>query len=104
MDAAIIAHSIWYFLEGVESRKGDFPIGSKKDYLRFTVVLDDTNQELVFYKSNKSDRWWLEVPYPPNEFSKFERHHLVPCNQFDYDNAMNNELPNIWWKTYQKLG
>jgi hypothetical protein len=104
MDASIVAHGIWYFLEGVENRKGDFPIGSKKDYLRFNVVLEEANQELVFYKSNKSDRWWLEVPYPPNEFSKFERHHLVPCNQSDYDHAMNNELPNIWWKTYQKLG
>jgi formiminoglutamase len=46
----------------------------------------------------------MEVPYPTSEFSKFERHHLVPCNKTDYDNAMKNEMPDLWWRTYQKLG
>jgi hypothetical protein len=103
-DAAIVAHIIWYLLDGIAARKGDFPIGSKKEYMRFTVVMDNEFQELVFYKSNKSDRWWMEVPYPPSEHVKFERHHLVPCNQHDYENAMKNELPDLWWSTYQKLG
>lgn len=103
-EAQIIAHVLWYFIDGVQNRMGDFPVGSKKDYLRFSVVLDNEDQSLVFYKSNKSDRWWMEVPYPPNENSKFDRHHMVPCDQKDYENAMNNELPDLWWRTYQKLG
>lgn len=100
----IIAHLLWYFLEGLQNRMGDFPVGSKKDYLRFTVVQEKDELTLVFYKSNKSDRWWMEVPYPPTEHRKLERHHLVPCDQWDYENAMKNELPDLWWKTYQKLG
>lgn len=103
-DASIVAHIVWYLLDGIAARKGDFPIGSKKEYMRFTVVMDNEFQELVFFKSNKSDRWWMEVPYPPSEHVKFERHHLVPCNQHDYENAMQNELPDLWWRTYQKLG
>jgi hypothetical protein len=103
-DAALVAHTLWYFMEGIEERKGDFPVGSKKDYLRFTVVMENEFKELVFYKSNKTDRWWMEVPYPSSESKKFERHHLVPCDKLDYDNAMNNELPDLWWRTYQKLG
>ena len=103
-DASIVGHLLWYLIEGIESRKGDFPIGSKKDYKRFTVMMENEFNELVFYKSNKSDRWWMEVPHPPSEQIKFERHHLVPCNQQDYENAMQNELPDLWWKTYQKLG
>lgn len=103
-DHSIVAHTIWYFLEGMEERKGDFPVGSKKDYLRFTVVLDGEFKEMVFYKSNKTERWWMEVPYPPNDVMKFERHHLVPCDKEDYENAMHNEIPDLWWKTYQKLG
>lgn len=103
-DGEIVAHILWYLMDGIESRKGDFPMGSKKDYLRFTVVMDNEFQELTFYKSNKSDRWWMEVPYPPSEQVKFERHHLIPCNQHDYENAMKNELPDLWWRTYQKLG
>lgn len=101
--SALLAQIIWYFIDGVENRIGDFPIGSKKDYYRFSVHLDDFKDELVFFKSNKSERWWLEVPYPPEKGRGFDRHHLVPCNQKDYENAMKNEMPNLWWKTYQKL-
>jgi formiminoglutamase len=100
----LVAEIIWYFIDGVVKRKGDFPIGSKKDYLRFTVMLEAIKDEIVFYKSNKSERWWMEVPYPPQKHSKYERHHLVPCDAGDYERAINNEMPDLWWKTYQKLG
>ncbi|MFM6933902.1 MAG: formimidoylglutamase [Flavobacteriales bacterium] len=100
----LLAEMIWYFIQGVMSRKGDFPIGSKTEYTRFTVFLEESNREIIFYKSNKSARWWMEVPYPPQSGTRYERHHMVPCNKLDYDNAMNNEMPDLWWKTYQKLG
>ena len=100
----LIAQFIWYFIDGVSQRKGDFPIGSKKDYTKFSVNLEDFQEELIFYKSDKSDRWWMEVPYPPQQGIKFERHHLIPCDLRDYEKAMKNEVPNLWWKTYQKLG
>ena len=102
--AALLAEGIWYFLQGYFARVGDFPFGSKTDYTKFTVFMDQVSRELVFFKSNKSARWWMEVPYPPQQGSRYQRHHLVPCNKSDYDNAMNNELPDLWWKTYQKLG
>lgn len=100
----LIAQIFWYFMDGVAMRKGDFPIGSKKDYTRFSVHLDDFKDEIVFYKSDKSGRWWMEVPYPPQDQNKYERHHLIPCDYSDYEMAMKNEIPNLWWKTYQKLG
>ncbi len=99
----LIANMIWYFSDGYFSRWGDFPMGSKSDYKKFTVVLEEGNYTIVFFKSHKSDRWWMEVPYPPREGKRYERHHLVPCNKFDYDRAMKNEMPDLWWKTYQKL-
>ena len=99
----LIAQIIWYFIDGVSQRKGDFPIGSKKDYLKFSVTLENYENDIVFYKSNKTARWWMEVPYPTTEASKYERHHLVPCNLSDYEMAMKNEIPDLWWRTYQKL-
>jgi hypothetical protein len=91
-------------MDGVSQRVGDFPIGSKKEYTKFTVFLEEIRHDLVFLKSNKSDRWWMEVPYPPKEGLKYERHHLVPCNRRDYDLALGNDIPDLWWRTYQKLG
>ncbi len=99
----LMADIIWYFCDGFYSRWGDFPMGSKSNYKRFSVVLEEGKYTIVFFKSNKSDRWWMEVPYPPAEGKKYERHHLVPCNKEDYDKAMKNEMPDLWWKTYQKL-
>ena len=101
---ALVAQLIWYFIDGVFNRFGDFPIGSKKEYIKFTVFLDEINHELVFFKSNKSDRWWMEVPYPSKKGVKFDRHHLVPCNKLEYDNALKGEIPDLWWRTFQKLG
>ena len=99
----LLAEIVWYFIDGFAQRKADFPIGSKAQYMRYIVAMDDFEEEIIFYKSNKSDRWWLEVPYPPQEGMKYERHHLIPCDYEDYEKAMNNELPDLWWKTYQKL-
>lgn len=99
----LLAQIIWYFIDGIENRTGDFPMGSKKDYVKFTVFIEESGHEIAFYKSNKSARWWMEVPYPAKEGSKYERHHMAPCDKEDYDNAMNNVIPDLWWKTYQKL-
>ena len=99
----LLAEIIWYFTDGYAERKADFPLGSKKDYTQFIVTMENMDNDIIFYRSNKSDRWWLEVPYPPQEGMKYERHHLIPCDHADYEKAMNNELPDLWWKTYQKL-
>lgn len=99
----LVAQIIWYFIDGTNARVGDFPIGSRKDYMKFIVHLDDFKEEIIFYKSDKSARWWMEVPYPAQEGRKYERHYLVPCDQEDYEKAMANEIPDLWWKTYQKL-
>ncbi|MCJ8288307.1 MAG: formimidoylglutamase [Crocinitomicaceae bacterium] len=99
----LLAQLIWYFMDGVANRYGDFPIGSKINYTKFHVHLEEFDDDLVFYKSNKSNRWWMEVKYPAGEGSKYERHHLIPCDRDDYDGAVNNTIPNLWWKTLQKL-
>ena len=94
---------LWYFIEGFNLRKQDYPIGSKSAYLKYRVNIDDFKDEIIFYKSNKSGRWWLEVPYPKIQGVKLQRHLLVPCDYEDYENALKNELPNLWLRTYKKL-
>lgn len=100
---SLLAQIIWYFMDGVAARYGDFPITSLKDYLKFTVKMVDVDEEIIFYKSEKSNRWWMEVPYPAKPGVNFKRHTIVPCNHEDYLQAMKNDIPNLWWKTFQKL-
>lgn len=102
--AHLVAQMIWYFIDGFYNRKQDYPIVDKSEYTKYRVSIKDHDHEVVFYKSNKSDRWWMDVPYPVNHQIKFERHHMVPCSYSDYETACTDELPDSWWQTYQKLG
>ena len=99
----LAAQMIWCFMDGFYNRKNDFPNRTSPDYTRFHVILQDEKYEINFYKSKKSDRWWMEIPYPPHKDLKFERHTLIPCSYKDYELATNNEIPDRWWQTYQKL-
>jgi formiminoglutamase len=99
----LVAQMVWCFLDGFSNRKNDFPFIDEENYLKYRVIIKDYDHELVFFKSKKTDRWWLNVPYPPNQRMKFERHHLVPCSYNDFLSASNEDVPDKWWKTFQKL-
>lgn len=60
--------------------------------MKYRVALKRADQEIVFYKSQKSERWWMEVPYP-NSKVRYHRHHLVPCSYHDYEIALRDEMP-----------
>ncbi len=100
--AHLIAQMIWYFIEGFYSRQSDYPIASKIDYDKFTVLINEGEHELVFFKSPRSGRWWIEVPLPKLGGTQHDRHSLIPCSYEDYKNAMQNDLPIRWWKAIKK--
>lgn len=102
--AHLAAQMIWYFIDGFYNRKQDYPIIDKSEYTKYRVSITNHEHEIIFYKSNKSDRWWMDVPYPLNHQIKFERHHMVPCSYSDYETACADEMPDKWWQTFQKLG
>lgn len=101
--AKLIAQMIWYFLEGYYNRKFDYPYKDKTDYIKYTVSIKDHKDQIVFYKSKKSDRWWMDVPVKKNYKNIYERHHLVPCSYNDYEVACKDDIPDRWWQAYQKL-
>ena len=101
--ARLIAEAIWYFIDGFYSRQQDYPREESGEYIKFNVKLEDLEEQLTFFKSKKSDRWWMKVPFRTKNLSKYERHHMVPCSHRDYELAMSNTLPDRWWMTYQKL-
>lgn len=102
--AHMMAHALWFFFEGFCYRIGDFPSGDRQNYKRFSVIMESGGTELVFYKSLKTDRWWMEVPCDdPERRSRFMRHTLVPCSYSDYEHAMNNDIPPLWWHFYNRF-
>ncbi len=96
--AQLIAQMIWYFIEGYNFRINEYPFTSKKDYKKYIVLVEDTT--IHFFKSNKSDRWWMEVIHQNN---KSQKRTLIPCTYDDYLMAGNQVVPERWWKTFRKL-
>jgi len=99
----LVAQAIWYFIDGFYFRKHDFPSKEQDDFVKYIVSIEDHKDEIVFHKSKKSDRWWMEVSCPTKLKSKYERQYLVPCSYNDYTIACKDDVPDRWWQVYQKL-
>jgi len=99
-ESALIAQIIWYFIEGINYRSNEYPFGSKESYSKYIVPLE--TEELLFYKSDKTDRWWIEIPFFLGENNKLKKNTLLPCSYDEYLGACNNELPERWWKAQRK--
>lgn len=98
--AHLIAQIIWYFIDGYTNRITEYPFENDQNYKKFIVNMDSFKQELVFYKSEKTDRWWVEVPSFKTNTTK---HVLISCTYDDYKDAGNGDVPERWLKTFQKI-
>ena len=103
LGAKLIAQITWHVLDGIYGQKNDFPKCDISEYNRYVVDLEEIEQEVVFLKSEKSDRWWMEVPYPSKKGNHLKKKHLTSCAYEDYQEAASGKLPDRWWKTIQKL-
>lgn len=98
-ESALIAQIIWYFIEGYHYRSNEYPFGTREHFIKYIVPIDD--EELIFFKSNTSERWWIEIPYSDVN-NKLKRNTLLPCSNEDYVMATQQEIPNRWWKAQIK--
>ena len=97
----LLAQTIWYFLEGVNYRFGEYPVAVGVDFNSYTVEM--THQTIRFFKSEKSNRWWMEIT---NDFivnNKLKTSTLLPCTEEDYREALNNKLPEKWLNALKRL-
>lgn len=65
--AHLVAQMIWFFIEGFYNRPKDFPFRNEEDYMKYRVNISDHKEEVVFFKSKKTDRWWMEIPLPSEQ-------------------------------------
>ncbi|GAA4936247.1 formimidoylglutamase [Algibacter agarivorans] len=100
MTSMLVSQMLWYFIEGVNFRVKDDDFSEDRNYQKFITLVE--SQELVFYKSNKTGRWWIEIPFLAEVNNKLKRHTLLPCMHQDYLDACNNKVPDRWYKAFQK--
>nr|WP_114492050.1 formimidoylglutamase [Candidatus Ulvibacter alkanivorans] len=98
--AMLVAQVLWYFVEGVNFRVADEDFDNEELYTTYQVPVED--EILVFKKSNKTGRWWIELPFISNVNNKLKRRTLLPCTYGEYLGATNQEIPERWYKARRK--
>ncbi|MDA9056735.1 formimidoylglutamase [Flavobacteriaceae bacterium] len=98
--AMLVAQIMWYFIEGVNCRIKDDDFSDLSSYLKFTVLVE--SEELVFFKSKKTGRWWIEIPFLEYSNTKLKQHPLLACTHEDYISATKGLIPERWYKAYKK--
>lgn len=95
-----IAQIIWYFIEGLHLRRKETVNIKNPNFLKYIVPVEE--EELIFYKSSFSERWWIEIPQFLNTNNKLKDKALLPCTKDNYLNACQKELPARWLKAKLK--
>ena len=97
----LLAQVVWYFIEGFSSRFDEYPVLTSTGFTRYTVALLDI--EMVFYQSEKSNRWWIEIINQSYLNNKNKTTALLPCTHQDYLDACNDKIPDKWWKATKRI-
>lgn len=98
----LIAHIMWYFVEGFLNRCDDAQFKNKQDYRQYSIQVSGALDELVFYCSKKTGRWWVVVPLIHKEKDRVQQYFL-PCSKRDYELACEDVISQRWWKAYHKI-
>jgi arginase family enzyme len=97
--SSLAAQIIWFFLEGFTQKQKESPAMSNLkpgQFIKYHVRVTDIEDDLIFVKSNFTDRWWIEVP------GENENNMYFACSHEDYLKANRNEVPDKWVKAISR--
>lgn len=101
--ALLSAQMIWYFIDGLAVRLDEYPDDKHDNFVKYIVDANSVGSDMIFFKSKQTSRWWMQLPVSHEKEKDLLRHIMVPCTYADYQRAAANEIPDRWWKAYQKL-
>jgi len=100
LTSGLAAQILWFFLEGFSQKQYETPIlsiGNSGRFIKYHVRVSDLEDDLIFVKSNLTDRWWIELP------SEKDQNLYVACSHEDYLKANTNEVPDRWVKAVERF-
>ena len=96
----LAAQILWFFLEGFSQKQYETPmlnISNSGRFIKYHVRITDLEDDLIFVKSNLTDRWWIELP------AEKDQNLYVACSHEDYLKANRNEVPERWVQAVERL-
>jgi arginase family enzyme len=97
--AMMAAQICWYFFNGITKRLDTEPVDEATDFEAYPVAVDGLDEDITFLRHPVSHRWWMEVP--SDDCTNFPVR--VPCSKKDYHIACKKEIPERWWKYFNKI-
>jgi formiminoglutamase len=98
--SGLAAQIIWFFLEGFAQKQYETPASDDSRsgrFIKYHVRVTDLEDDLIFVKSNLTDRWWIEIG-TGNGTSRY-----VACSHEDYLRANRNEVPDRWINASKRI-
>jgi len=98
--SGLAAQIIWFFLEGFSQKQYETPaigLSNAGRFIKYHVRVTDLEDDLIFVKSNLTDRWWMEIQ------NDNDQNIYVSCSHDDYIKANRNEVPDRWVKAVERL-
>ncbi len=92
----LTAQLIWFLIFGYTIRVTEDPT-QDPHIKKFNVGQKVRGDNLVFYKSDNTERWWVEIPLQDHTNNV-----ILPANYQDYIDACNQQIPDRWLKAMQK--
>jgi formiminoglutamase len=96
--AKLASQIVWYFLEGFSNAIYEEPDETPQNFTKYLIHLNQTDQNIAFYKSNLTNRWWMEIIFPENNHKI-----LLSCSEADYGLTCSQEIPERWWRTFRRI-
>ncbi|MCE5346846.1 MAG: arginase family protein [Bacteroidales bacterium] len=98
--SGLAAQIIWFFLEGFSQKQYETPVLSISNsgrFVKYHIRVSDLDDDMIFIKSNLTDRWWIEFHGEKDQF------HYVSCSHEDYLKASRNEVPDRWLRAIDRI-
>jgi hypothetical protein len=102
MSSKLVAQMIWCFLEGFFHKMKTIT-SNDKNLVKYHVSMHEGEYNACFYKNSQNNKWWMEIPILLNVNTSFETQCFVPCSYKDYLTASKGDIPERWWKAFQKI-
>ncbi|MFO8235494.1 MAG: hypothetical protein R6U04_08845 [Bacteroidales bacterium] len=93
----LAAQLLWFVIEGYSNRVIEH-IPQDNNIQKFIVNHSDDTNKLIFYKSDKTGRWWMEIPVKATGDFK-----IISCSYEDYRQASEQNVPFRWIRAFQKF-
>jgi hypothetical protein len=92
----LIAQIIWHLIDGFVNRANEIMLNNVNGIKKILINLEQPTEQLIFYYSNITNRWWMEIQKKSKKNSL-----IIACTEDDYKTACRHDIP-LRWIWYQQ--